>query len=165
MPEIKNALELIIAKTQPEVVLEEWSVTQLEPTGAAAVSEALGKPWRSIGTADESQFGTFGPSSAVDFPTSANINRYGPFDAQERRECAMREKVIREIANFRTGILIFGLAHPHSMSGKLAGDFEVKSYGYGLEPFCPGSQPPRCDHIASPDVAKLAIGRTKILHF
>ena len=71
--EIKDALELILADVQPEVVLEEWSVTQLEESGAAAVSDSLGIPWRSIGTTDDAEFATFGFERALDFPSSGNI--------------------------------------------------------------------------------------------
>ena len=43
--EIKDALELILAKVQPEVVLEEWSVTQIEESGRGS-SERL--PWNTV---------------------------------------------------------------------------------------------------------------------
>jgi hypothetical protein len=133
--EIKNALELIIAEVQPEVVLEEWTVTQPEESGAAAVSDSLGIPWRSIGTTDDAEFATFGYHRALDFPSSANIGEYGPFDVQEKRERIMRDNIVREMAASQKGVLVIGLAHLHSLSLKLANDFDVKSYAYHPEIF------------------------------
>jgi hypothetical protein len=42
--EIKTALELIIAEIQPDVVLEEWSVTQVETSGGEAAATSTNSP-------------------------------------------------------------------------------------------------------------------------
>jgi hypothetical protein len=133
--EIKNALELIIADVQPDVILEEWSLTQPEASGAATVSGALGIPWRSIGTTDDAEFATFGNHRALDFPSSANIGEYGPFDVQEKRERVMRDNIVREMAASQNGVLVVGLAHLHSLSMKLSSDFDLKSFAYHPEIF------------------------------
>ena len=133
--EIKNALELIIAKAQPDVVLEEWSVTQIEASGAAAVSGALGIPWRNIGTNDDAELATFGYHRALDFPRSANVGEYGPFDVQEKRERIMRDNIVREMVASQNGVLVVGLAHLHSLSMKLSSDFDLKSFAYHPEIF------------------------------
>ena len=133
--EIKNALELIVAKVKPGIVLEEWSMTQLEASGAATVSDSLGIPWRSIGTPNEPGLATFGFERALDFPNSANIAQYGPFDVQEKRERIMRDNIVQEMAGSQNGLLVIGLAHLHSLSCKLSNDFEVKSHAYHPEIF------------------------------
>jgi hypothetical protein len=133
--EIKNALGLIIADVQPDVVLEEWSLTQPEASGAAAVSDSLGIPSRSIGTPNEPGLATFGFERALDFPSSANIAQYGPFDAQEKRERIMWDNIVREMATSRSGVVVIGLAHLHSLSFKLSNDFDVKSFAYHPEVF------------------------------
>ena len=133
--EIKNAVELILAQIQPDVILEEWSVTQIEISGVQAVSDAAGIPWRSIGTANHPDFQTFGYERALDFPASANIGEYGPYDVQERRELIMRDNIVREMAGRQSGVLVIGLAHLHSLSLKLSMDFDVKSFAYHPEIF------------------------------
>jgi hypothetical protein len=44
---------------------------------------------------------------------------YGPFERQENRERRMAENVQAEMENYESGLFILGLAHLHSVFGKL----------------------------------------------
>ncbi len=60
--------------------------------------------------------------------------RYGPLDAQERRELMMCENIAIAMCSHTVGLIIIGVAHLHSMMAKLSKDFETDGYAYRLEP-------------------------------
>jgi hypothetical protein len=126
---------VLISKFEPDVALEEWSTTQVEKSGLAAVCGSMTLPWETIGTPPEPKFKTCGHTEAADFPTSANVIQYGPLPTQEMREEAMCENIVLAMASRNVGLVVVGLAHLHSMLAKLSRDFEVKAYAYRLETF------------------------------
>lgn len=131
--EIQNALVAIIEKRRPQVVLEEWSEAQKRESAAANLCNAIGLLWKSIGTPATEEFRTYGPSDALDFPSAANIQQYGPILVQEKRERAMTENIVRSMASFDLAVLVIGLAHLHSMYSKLSNDFDVEGFAFGPE--------------------------------
>lgn len=131
--EIRNALEAIIEESRPQIVLEEWSETQTHESVAANLCKTIGLPWKSIGTPPTDEFRTYGFSDALDFPSAANIHRYGPILIQEKRERAMIENIVRSMAPFDVAVLVIGLAHLHSMYSKLSNDFDVEAFAFGPE--------------------------------
>ena len=55
--------------------------------------------------------------------------QYGPFQSQEAREIRMTGNIASSMEEFEIGLLVCGLAHLHSMCGKLqASEFEVIAY-------------------------------------
>ena len=134
--EIKSVLRLIIEKFEPHVLLEEWSETQLNRSGAAAVGDEVGVPWESIGTPPLPEFETYGFTHSLDFPSGpAHIVRYGPVAVQENRELAMCTNISTAMLNREVAVVVIGLAHLHSLMVKLSGGFEVRGYAYQLELF------------------------------
>ena len=135
LPEsIRNTLNVIITKFIPQVVLEEWSVMRGQ-SGAWAVAAAHEVTWKSIGTHPTPELTPYGNDAALDFPNSANIQRYGPLLSQERRENLMCTNIATAMSLYETGVLVIGLGHLHSMMMKLSGQFEIDGYGFGLELF------------------------------
>jgi hypothetical protein len=47
------------------------------------------------------------------------MDEYGPFENQENREIRMAANVQAQMANHKTGLLILGMTHVHSVFGKL----------------------------------------------
>jgi hypothetical protein len=133
--EIQESLRVLINKFQPDVALEEWSTTQTEKSGLAAVCDSMTLPWETIGTPPEPKFRTCDHTEAADFPASANVIQYGPLPTQEMREEAMCENIVRAMSSCNVGLVVVGVAHLHSMLAKLSKDFEVKGYAYRLETF------------------------------
>jgi hypothetical protein len=128
---------VLIDKSQPDVALEEWSTTQTETSLLAAVCDSMTPPlpWETIGTPPEPKFKTYDHTEAADFPTSADVIRYGPLPTQEIREEAMREGIVRAMSSRNVALVVVGVAHLHSMLVKLSKDFEVDAYAYRLEIF------------------------------
>ena len=131
--ETKCVLQEIIAKFKPQAVLEEWSITQLEPSGASIVAQEANLPWKNIGTGPLPEFETYGVTHALDFPSSANLPLYGPVEVQEKREVAMCSNITVAMEEYQTAVVVIGLAHLHSMMFKLMGKFKLKGYAYQLE--------------------------------
>lgn len=121
---------MLISKFQPDVALEEWSTTQRQKSGLAAVCDSLKVPWENIGTPPEPQFETYGHTAAADFPGSINVVQYGPLETQEKREEAMRESIGRAMSSWNVALVLVGLAHLHSMMLKLSSDFDISGYAY-----------------------------------
>jgi hypothetical protein len=57
------------------------------------------------------------------------MREYGPFEKEETRENRMAMNVQAEMENYETGPLILGLAHLHSVFGK------VQSLGFKVTAF------------------------------
>lgn len=131
--ESQNALEVIIDKRRPQIVLEEWSEAQKRESAAAHICKTKALFWKSIGTPPREEFRTYGLSDALDFPDSANIQRYGPILIQEKREKVMQENIVRSMASVDVALLVIGLAHLHSMYSKLSTDFDVEGFAFGPE--------------------------------
>jgi hypothetical protein len=135
-PEIKSALQLVIRKHSPQVLLEEWSETRLDESGAAAVGKLMGVPWKSIGTPPLPEFETYGFSQSLDFPIGQGVVvRYGPVTVQEKRELAMCKNISTAMLDSDIAVVVIGLAHLHSLMVKLSSEFEVKAFAYKLELF------------------------------
>jgi hypothetical protein len=64
----------------------------------------------------------YGNDAALDFPNSANIQRYGPLASQETREKLMCANIATAMSLYQTGVLVIGLGHLHSMMMKLLGE-------------------------------------------
>lgn len=126
--EIAAVLKLMIQKEQPEVGLEEWCPSDFGETSAFEAECAKASPpiqWKNIGTPNTPEFKT---DHGNRFAGSAYIVGYGPLEAEERREIAMCKNVIAEMSAYQTGLLVIGEAHVHSMSMKLAVEFDVEPY-------------------------------------
>lgn len=131
--EIREAMELIVDKHSPTIGLEEWSVNQVEPSGFMTVCHTKGIPWASVGTPPTQDLATYPHTSALDFPTGANIQRYGPFEVQEKREQLICTNIIAAMSSHDSAVLVFGIAHLHSMCVKLRGDFDIRAWAFGPE--------------------------------
>jgi len=131
--QIRDALSVIIDKCAPQIVLEEWAESRGK-SGAAAVCEKTGGLiWKSIGTPATQEFTTYDHTYALDFPSSANTQRYGPIPVQEKREKVMYENITAAMSSMESALVIMGLAHLHSMLVKLSKEFDVKGFAFGLE--------------------------------
>lgn len=131
---IQDTLNTILDKFAPQVVLEEWSEI-LGQSAASEIASAHHVSWKNIGTPQRPELKSFGIEGALDFPESANIQRYGPLASQEKRENLMCDNIIAAMSAYETGVVVIGLGHLHSMMVKLSGDFDVDGYGYGPELF------------------------------
>ena len=135
LPEsIRNTLNVIITEFTPEVVLEEWSVVRSQ-SGASAVAQGRDVSWKSIGTPPTPELESYGNDEALDHPMSANIQRYGPLNSQEKREKLLSKNIVNAMSAYETGVVVIGLAHLHSMMMRLSSNFDVDGYGFGLELF------------------------------
>jgi hypothetical protein len=59
------------------------------------------------------------------------MDEYGPFENQEARENRMAKNIGAEMENYETGLFIVGLAHLHSIVGKLrTSGFKVTAFSW-----------------------------------
>jgi hypothetical protein len=133
--QIRDALTVIIDKYTPQIVLEEWAESRGNSGAAAVCKDKGGLMWKSIGTPNTPEFTSYGLTYALDFPSSANIQRYGPISVQENREKLMCENITAAMASIERALVVIGLAHLHSMLMKLSSEFNVEGFGFGLEFF------------------------------
>lgn len=134
-PEVRLALDAIIEKCHPERVLEEWSITQTDPSAADEIAKMRHVPWHSIGTPPDAKYSTHDHTWALDFPDSANISRYGPIEVQQTREELMCINIKREMDSVGSAVVVLGIAHLHSMFWKLHQEFEVEAFVFAWESF------------------------------
>ena len=126
---IQEALVFVIEKVKPDVVLEEWSTTQMGSL-ADAVAKSRKIPWVNIGTPAAPEFETCHFSSSLDFPTGVQFRQYGSIEVQEKREAVMCKNLRNAMMSYKTALGVIGLAHLHSMMVKLENDFTVKGYSF-----------------------------------
>lgn len=134
-PYISEALKIAIDECCPEIILEEWSETQIEKSGAESLANSNNIPWKNVGTPDTVEYKTYKCDVALDFfaKGTCQIRQHGPLDAQERREKAMCENIRGLMATRATAVVVLGIAHLHSMMSKLSEDFDVAGYGHELD--------------------------------
>lgn len=93
--------------------------------------------WANVGTPDEPDYRTYtgpincpGYDGTLQLPEFAGgdelqhwkapeMREYGPFENEETRENRMAMNVQAEMENYESGLFILGLAHLHSVFGKL----------------------------------------------
>jgi len=64
-------------------------------------------------------------------PDAPSLSEYGPFENQEAREDGMAKNVQSAMEKYQTGLFLLGLAHLHSMIGKLrALGFKVTAFSW-----------------------------------
>ena len=100
--EIRDTLNTILDRFTPQVVLEEWS-TILGQSAASEIASARNVPWTNIGTPFTKELKSYGIEEALDFPSSANIQRYGPLASQEKREKLMCENIAGAMSTYKMG--------------------------------------------------------------
>ena len=134
-PYIEDALKLAVDEYSPDVIMEEWSETQTQTSGANLFADGKSILWESIGTPDAPESKTCKCDEALDFFVrgTCKVRQHGPLDAQERRERAMCENIRTLMAARATAVLVLGIAHLHSMMSKLSEDFDVAGYAHELD--------------------------------
>lgn len=70
-PYIEDALKLAVDEYSPDVILEEWSATQTQKSGANLFADGKSILWESIGTPDAPEFTTCKCDEALDFLSEA----------------------------------------------------------------------------------------------
>lgn len=134
--ELEGRLRYLHDKFAFEIVMEEWSSNQ-RPSFAANFAPQVGLPWRNVGTPREEHFSTYtnpiahpGHDGTLDHdPEAPGLSEYGPFQRQENRENRLVQNIQTEMANCSVGLFIVGVAHLHSLFGKLrSAGFDVIGY-------------------------------------
>jgi len=134
--ELAERLEYLLHKFSLQIILEEWS-DQQTPSFANRFAQRRAA-YSNVGTPDERQYQTyrFGvishPAHDGTLPTdpcAPLMQEYGPYPQQENREEQMAENVCSAMREFESGLFLMGLAHLHSLFGKLrARNFAVTAY-------------------------------------
>jgi hypothetical protein len=123
--ELERRLDYLKSQFGVQIVMEEWAENQGESV-AKAFANKLGLHWANVGTPEEPQYRTY--TGPINFPghdgtltdwDAPGMDEYGPFDNQEARENRMAQNIEVEMENYETGLFIVGLAHLHSIFGKL----------------------------------------------
>ena len=127
--ELQECLEVLSRKFGVEIVMEKWS----EDVGRS-VPQQMKKfrlRWANVGTPNEERFQTYtGPTDPL-HPEFPPMDKYGPFEKQEAREIQMAKNVQSEMEGHKTGLFVLGLAHLHSMFGRLRSlGFEVEAFSW-----------------------------------
>jgi hypothetical protein len=133
--QVANALERTIDKLKPNVILEEWSKSQTKESATSAIGRGRNLCWYDIGTPEDGEFATYRINSALDFPGIPTIYRYGPIDAQNKREDMMRANITGYMSSYETALVVIGLGHIHSMYDRLSKEFDVEGYSFANEFF------------------------------
>jgi hypothetical protein len=124
--DFEERLDYLRSKFDAQVILEEWA--DAEQSVTALWAKKLGLRWANIGTPDEARFQTF--SGPINFrwhkgtlqPPDVHapaIYEYGPFENQEAREKCIVKNIQAAMESHEAGLLVVGLAHTHSLFGKL----------------------------------------------
>jgi len=134
---LTECLAYLSSKFRVQIVMEEWA-EELGCSAAAKFAEQSGRAWANVGTSDEDQYRTYGcpnvrhPGHDGTLPpdeSAPGMDEYGPFSAQELREDRMATNVHAHMQCYETGLFILGIAHMHSLFGKLRSlGLEVKGY-------------------------------------
>lgn len=119
-----------------EIILEEWAQNQPESL-AHSLAPQLELSWENVGTPHEQQFSTYtnpvchpGHDGTLESDSDApHLSEYGPYEQQENREKRMVENIMTKMSKHEVGLFIFGIAHLHSLFGKLqSAGFTVTAY-------------------------------------
>jgi hypothetical protein len=136
--ELEDRLRYLREKFSFEIILEEWSKNQ-SPSFAADYANKLHLKWQDIGTSKEEQFSTYtnpinhpGHDGTLDSdPDAPELSEYGPYERQENREKQMLKNIQEKMGNHEVGLLIVGIAHLHSLFGKLESNgFKTTAYNW-----------------------------------
>lgn len=144
-PELAKRLTYLHEKFAFETILEEWSGNK-PPSFAAQFARKLNLDWKNVGTPNQKEFWTY--TNPVNHPGhdgtlpqddhAPGLSEYGPFEAQEAREGQMVKNIQEAMASYTGGLFIVGLAHLHSLFGKLrSGGFGVTGYHWLENPMFP----------------------------
>jgi len=137
--DLEERLKYLITRLGLQIVMEEWSEKHSQSV-AKEFSEKQGLLWANVGTPEEDRFRTY--TGPINFPghdgtlqppdwDAPGMYEYGPFENQEAREDLMSKNVQVEMEGYETGLFICGLAHLHSLFGKLrALEFEVLGFSF-----------------------------------
>jgi hypothetical protein len=132
-------LDYLRSRLGAQIVMEEWANKHGQSV-AAEWAATLGLHWANVGTPDEPEFRTY--TGPINYPghdgslqppdwDAPGMSEYGPFENQEAREIRMVENVRREMERFENGFFLLGLAHLHSLSGRLrSAGFETKGFSW-----------------------------------
>jgi hypothetical protein len=147
--ELGKRLDYLRERFGAQVLLEEWSENRPE-SFARAWASGIGIDWVNIGPPDEVQFRTYAyapvnhPGHDGTLPPdfdAPSFAEYGPFNIQEKREQRMTQNIQNAMTRYDTGLLLLGLAHLHSMLGKLGSlGFQVTGYHWLLLARTPGAE-------------------------
>lgn len=135
--ELDTRLDYLRSKFETQIVMEEWAEKHGQSV-AAKFAARTGLAWANIGTPNEKRFQTYtgpinfpghdGPHANWDAP---RMDEYGPFENQEAREDRMVANARAEMEKYQAGLLIVGVAHTHSMFGKLqSAKFKVLAFSW-----------------------------------
>lgn len=146
--ELEKRLDYLISKFGAQIVMEEWSENQRECI-AKGFATKLDLHWANVGTPDEPEYRTYtkpincpGYDGTLQLPEFADgdelqhwmapeMDEYGPFENQEAREDRMTKNVQAETENYESGLFVLGLAHLHSIFGKLRSlGFKVTAFSW-----------------------------------
>jgi hypothetical protein len=136
--ELAKRLEYLTSKFGVQTVMEEWSKTK-EDSFAKSFAAKSGIHWADVGTPSEPQFKTYwglihfpGHDGTLEHdPHAPSLDEYGPFENQEARETWMAGKIQLAMETYEVGLLIFGVAHLHSLFAKLRSlGFKVTAYSW-----------------------------------
>ncbi len=137
--ELEARLGYLKSKFSVQIVMEEWAEKHGESVAKKFAAKS-GIQWASVGTPDEPQFSTY--TGPINYPGhdgtlqppdwhAPPMDEYGPFANQEAREDRMAQNVKSEMENRETGLFVLGIAHLHSLFGKLTVlGFDVKGYSW-----------------------------------
>jgi hypothetical protein len=135
---LEQRVDYFKSKLGVQIVMEEWSKKKGK-SAAETFTNKSGFPWANVGTPDEPQFRTYrGPVNYPGYdgtvpsdPDAPPLSEYGPFENQEAREDRMAKNVQSAMEKYQTGLFLLGLAHLHSMIGKLrALGFKVTAFSW-----------------------------------
>jgi hypothetical protein len=125
--EFENRLDYLRSKFGVQILLEEWAEKHGDSVAKLFATKS-GLDWTNVGTPDQPQYRTY--TGPINFPghdgtlqppdwDAPGMYEYGPFENQELRENQMATNVQTEMQKHETGLFILGLAHLHSVFGKL----------------------------------------------
>jgi hypothetical protein len=143
--ELEKRLDFLISKFGAQNVMEEWSEKRGESfakafAGKKALATISAFHWANVGTPGEPEYCTYrgrinhpeynGTLPDTDW-SAPEMDEYGPFENQEARENRIAMNVQAEMENDESGLLILGLAHLHSIFGKLGSlGFKVTAFSW-----------------------------------
>ena len=136
--QLEERLDYLKSQLGVQIVMEEWSKKKGE-SAVKAYTTKSGLRWTDVGTPDKPPFQTYlglvshpGYNGTLQSdPDAPSMTEYGPFESQDARENQMAKNVQSKMEKYETGLFVLGLAHLHSVFGKLrAMGFEVSAFSW-----------------------------------
>jgi hypothetical protein len=124
----ERKLRNYVERAHVSVIIEEWKFDD-DKTIGKRIADSLSIAWCNAGPPMQEQFKTYEPCPLWLDASCVTELRYGPIEAQIKREAYMIDRICSAMTDHAVGLFVCGMAHMHSISEKLhSAGYDVDGY-------------------------------------